>query len=86
MLKGINQTTYFSPDGKLVQANDKGAVQKGTWRVEAAGTQCIQWEGEKESCSQVAPQGNGKYERLVNGKAVVSINKIVDGNPKNLKP
>lgn len=84
--KKTKQTTYFSPEGRLVQANESGQIQKGTWRVDTAGTQCIQWEGDKENCSKVMPEGNGSYKRLINGKPVVTINKIVQGNPKNLQP
>ena len=85
--KKTKQTTYFSPEGRLVQANEGGEIQKGTWRVDAAaGSQCIQWEGDKENCSKVMPESNGSYKRLIDGKPVVTISKIVPGNPKNLKP
>lgn len=84
--KKTKQTTYFSPEGRSVQANDKGEIVKGTWRVDAAGSQCIQWEGDKENCSKVVPEANGSYKRLIDGKPVVTISKIVPGNTKNLKP
>lgn len=84
--KKTKQTTYFSPEGRLAQANENGQIQKGTWRVDTAGAQCIQWEGDKENCSKVMPEGKGSYKRLIDGKPVVTINKIVPGNPKNLQP
>lgn len=84
--KKTKQTTYFSPEGRLVQANENGQIQKGTWRVDTAGAQCIQWEGDKENCSKIMPEADGSYKRLIDGKPIVTISKIVPGNPKNLKP
>jgi hypothetical protein len=82
---GLGQRTYFAKDGKLAQVNDKGERRSGTWRVDAGGSQCILWSGEKEVCDKIVPQGNGIYQRYRGAKHIVTINKIVDGNPYDLK-
>jgi hypothetical protein len=83
---GVSFTNYFSPDGRIAQVTKGSEKKKGTWRVDDAGTHCIQWEGQKEFCHTVVPQGDGTYKRFAGDKHMVTIHKIVDGNPLKLEP
>jgi len=86
MVTGGSFTTYFSPDGRVAQVTQKGDMKKGTWRVDPSGTHCVTFEGEKEFCHKVVPQGDGTYKRYAGDKPVVTISKVVDGNPRHLEP
>jgi len=86
LVNGVSFTNYFSPDGHVAMLTKSGDRKKGTWRVDQAGTHCVTWEGEKELCHKVVPQGDGTYKRYAGDKHVVTIHKVVDGNPLNLKP
>jgi len=74
------QNTYFSADGKMVQKAANGEKKQGVWRVDAKGQQCITWTGSAEVCSTVVARGDGTYQRLVGDKAVVTIQKMRQGN------
>lgn len=74
------QTTYFSADGKMIQKTANGEKKQGTWRVDGKGQQCIAWSGAAEVCSVVVARGDGTYQRLVGDKAVVTIQKMRQGN------
>lgn len=86
VVTGASFTNYFSPDGRVAQVTKTGDKKKGTSRVDPAGTHCITWEGGKEFCHKVVPQGDGTYKRYDGDKHVVTVNKVVDGNPLNLEP
>lgn len=83
-LRGIKQTTYFTPDGRMVQANGAGEKLQGVWRADASGKHCVKWAGKEESCHEVLPQADGTFKKLENGKHIVTIQKIIDGNPGKL--
>jgi hypothetical protein len=74
------QTTYFSADGKIVQKTPTGEKKQGTWTVDSKGQQCITWSGSAEVCSTVVARGDGTYQRMVGDKAVVTIQKMRQGN------
>ena len=86
MTNGVSFTNYLSPDGRVAQVTKDGEKKKGTWRVDDGGTHCVQWEGQKEFCHKVVPQADGTYRRYAGDKHVVTIHKIVDGNPLKLEP
>jgi hypothetical protein len=74
------QTTYFSPDGKIIQKTPTGEKKQGTWSVNDKGQQCITWSGAAEVCSTVVARGDGTYQRMVGDKATVTIQKMRQGN------
>jgi len=74
------QTTYFSADGKIIQKTPTGEKKQGTWSVNSKGEQCIAWSGAAEICSTVVARGDGTYQRMVGDKAVVTIQKMRQGN------
>jgi hypothetical protein len=86
LVNNVSFSNYFSPDGRVAQVTKKGDKKKGTWRVDGAGAHCVTWEGDKEFCHKVVPQGDGTYKRYAGDKHVVTIHKVVDGNPLNLQP
>lgn len=86
VVTGASFTNYFSPDGRVAQVTKKGDKKKGTWRVDPAGTHCLTWEGDKEFCHKVVPEGDGTYKRYAGDKHVVTVNKVLKGNPFNLEP
>lgn len=77
---GKPQTTYFAADGKISQKTADGKLKQGTWLVNNKNQQCITWAGEKEVCSTVSAKGDGTYDRIVGDKAVITIQKMRDGN------
>lgn len=83
---GVSFSNYLSPDGRIVQVTKSGNMKKGTWRVNDDGTHCVQWQGEKELCHKVVAQGDGTYKRFAGDKHVVTIHKVMSGNPLNLEP
>jgi len=83
---GVSFSNYLSLDGRIVQVTKSGEMKKGTWRVDDAGTHCVQWEGEKEFCHKVVAQGDGTYKRYAGDKHVVTIHKFMQGNPLKLEP
>lgn len=86
VLTGNSFSNYFSPDGRVAQVTKKGEKKKGTWRVDPSGTHCVTWEGDKEFCHKIVPQGDGTYKRYAGDKHLVTISKVVDGNPLGLEP
>lgn len=74
------QTTYFSVDGKTIQKTADGKKKEGIWRVDGKGLQCITWPGSAEVCSTVVARGDGTFERLVDNKVTVTIQKARKGN------
>ncbi|HCU54281.1 MAG TPA: hypothetical protein DIC36_08405 [Gammaproteobacteria bacterium] len=77
---GKSQLTYFSADGKIAQKAPSGEKREGSWRVSDKNQQCITWSGQKEVCSSLQARGDGTYDRIVGDKAVVTIQKMRDGN------
>jgi len=77
---GKSQLTYFSADGKITQKMPDGKMRAGTWRVSDNNQQCITWSGNKEVCSTLQARSDGGLDRIVNNKAVVTIQKMRDGN------
>ena len=86
MTNNVSFTNYLSPDGRVAQVTKSGAKKKGTWRVDDSGKHCVQWEGDKEFCHTVVPQGDGTYKRYAGDKHVVTVHKVTDGNPFKLEP
>lgn len=84
--RGVSFTNYLSPDGRVVQVTKNGEKKKGTWRVDPAGTHCVQWAGEKENCHKVVPQADGTYKRYAGDKHVVTVHKVTKGNLLKLEP
>jgi len=77
---GKSQLTYFSADGKITQKMPDGKMRAGTWRVSDKNQQCITWSGAKEVCSTLQARSDGGLDRIVGDKAVVTIQKMRDGN------
>lgn len=86
VVTGVSFTNYFTADGRVAQVTNKGERKKGTWRVDPSGMHCVTWEGAKEFCHKVVPQADGTYKRYAGEKHVVTISKVVAGNPHNLEP
>ena len=86
VVSGISFSNYLSPDGRIYQVTKSGEKKKGTWRVNDAGTHCVQWDGEKELCHTVVAQGDGTYKRYAGDKHMVTIHKVMPGDPLKLAP
>jgi hypothetical protein len=85
-VNNVSFTNYFSPDGRVAQVSEKGDKKSGSWRVDESGKHCVHWDGDKEFCHTVVPQGDGTYKRYAGDKHVVTIHKVTDGNPLKLVP
>jgi len=77
---GKSQLTYFSAGGQITQKMPNGKTRSGTWRVSDKNQQCITWSGDKEVCSTLQARSDGGIDRIVGDKAVVTIQKMRDGN------
>jgi hypothetical protein len=74
------QKTYFSAGGTMIQIATNGETKRGSWRVNDSNQHCVTWAGASEVCAVIVSRGDGTYQRLVGGKAAVTIQKVSAGN------
>jgi hypothetical protein len=77
---------YYAPDGTVVNRNAKGDILRGTWAIkddmvcldwkEQPGNPCTIWDKQGDVTTLII-----STTKQVRGK----VQKIVDGNPENLK-
>jgi len=88
LIKDIESTTYFNPNGKFYGTRDDSIFQ-GEWEVKDDGNICLTFANGKTRCRlmqkidgtyyKVKVKGNGKIKRILEYKS------FTKGNPNNFK-
>jgi hypothetical protein len=74
---------YYAPDGVLYGWSD-GEPYKGKWEVKDDSF-CTALSDDPPVCSPVAREGDALYWSLDGEKKIARVDRIVPGNPRNLK-
>ncbi len=81
--KGFEIELYFSPDGTLVGENLTAKKKiKGNWEITSDGLHCTASNLSARTCGSFVANGDGTYQRIVDGTPVQTYKAFMDGNPK----
>jgi hypothetical protein len=83
--RDVSYKMYFHPSGRVVQLDSDGNTAKGTWLINSDGELCLTLGS--ENCYTIIKRDDKGFDLLdQQGELILTIDKVIIGNPDKMKP